>query len=93
MEKPRVIIADTDINYIVPLQLKFIRDYFDKIDLEIITDKEFDFFKYEVERILMNQQVQDYFYNLYYFSKKFPDLFPRICIHRIFKNITYQIYF
>mgnify|MGYP000520886467 CR=1 FL=1 len=41
MEKPRVIIADTDINYIVPLQLKFIRDYFDKIDLEIITDKEY----------------------------------------------------
>ncbi len=38
---------------------------------KIITDKEFDFFKYEVERILMNQQVQDYFYNLYYFSKKF----------------------
>ena len=28
---------------------------------KIITDKEFDFFKYEVERILMNQQVQDYF--------------------------------
>ena len=41
MEKPRVIIADTDINYIVPLQLKFIRDYFDKIDIEIITDKEY----------------------------------------------------
>ena len=38
---------------------------------KIITDKEFDFFKYEVERILMNQQVQDYFYNLYHFSKKF----------------------
>lgn len=29
------------------------------------------FLNYEVERILMNQQVQDYFYNLYHFSKKF----------------------
>ena len=42
---------------------------------KIITDKEFDFFKYEVERILMNQQVQDYFYNLYHFSKKFKTPF------------------
>ena len=31
---------------------------------KIISNKEFDFFKYEVERILINQQVQDYFYNL-----------------------------
>lgn len=38
---------------------------------KIISNKEFDFFKYEVERILMNQQVQDYFYNLYHFSNKF----------------------
>ena len=26
---------------------------------KIISDKEFDFFKYEIERILMNQQIQD----------------------------------
>ena len=38
---------------------------------KIISNKEFDFFKYEVERILMNQQVQDYFYNLFHFSNKF----------------------
>lgn len=38
---------------------------------KIISNKEFDFFKYEVERILRNQQVQDYFYNLYHFSNKF----------------------
>ncbi len=29
------------------------------------------FFKYEVERFLMNEQVQDYFYNLYHFANKF----------------------
>ena len=37
----------------------------------IITNREFDFFKYEIKRILDNLQVQDYFYNLYHFSNKF----------------------
>jgi cellulose biosynthesis protein BcsQ len=41
MAKPRVIIADEDTNYIVPLQFKFVSDFFDKIDLEIITDREY----------------------------------------------------
>lgn len=41
MEKPRIIIADTDVNYIIPLQLKFVEDFFEKVDLEIITDKSF----------------------------------------------------
>ncbi len=41
MIKPRIIIADTDESYIVPLQLKFVEDFYDKIDLEIITDKEY----------------------------------------------------
>lgn len=46
MGKPRIIIADTDVNYIIPLELKFIEEFFEKIDLEIITDKELfhDFF-------------------------------------------------
>lgn len=41
MAKPRVIIADTDINYIIPLQLKFVKDYFNKLELEIITDQDY----------------------------------------------------
>jgi len=41
MARPRVIIADMDANYIVPLQLKFIKEFFDRIDLEIITEKEY----------------------------------------------------
>lgn len=40
MAKPRIIIADTDINYIIPLQLKFVEDYFELVDLEIITDED-----------------------------------------------------
>lgn len=38
MAKPRIIIADTDITYIIPLQLKFAEEFFEKVDLEIITD-------------------------------------------------------
>ncbi len=38
MVKPRVILVDTDINYIIPIQLKFAEDFFERIDLEIISD-------------------------------------------------------
>ena len=38
MARPKVIIADEDANYIVPLQFKFVTDFFNKIDLEIIDD-------------------------------------------------------
>lgn len=38
MAKPRIIIADTDINYITPLQLKFAEDFFEEVELEIISD-------------------------------------------------------
>jgi len=41
MAKPRVILADPDERYIIPLQFKFVRDYFDKIELEAITDREY----------------------------------------------------
>lgn len=38
---------------------------------KIISNDEFKFFKYEIERILKNSQVKEYFYNLYHFSEKF----------------------
>lgn len=41
MAKPRIIIADTDIGYIIPLQLKFVEDFFEKVDLEIITEEDY----------------------------------------------------
>lgn len=41
MAKPRIIIADTDVGYIIPLQLKFAEDFFEKVDLEIITEGEY----------------------------------------------------
>ena len=39
MSKPRIIIADTDINYIIPLQFKFVEEYFEKVNLELISDE------------------------------------------------------
>lgn len=39
MAKPRVIIADEDANYIIPLQFKFVNDFFNKIELEVISDR------------------------------------------------------
>ena len=41
MTKPRILIADADISYIIPLQLKFIEEFFEQIDLEIITDEQY----------------------------------------------------
>jgi len=47
MANPKVIIADEDVNYIIPLQFKFVTEFFNKIDLEIISDKEYfdEYFK------------------------------------------------
>ena len=36
MSRPRIIIADTDVNYIQSLQLKFIEEFFEKIDVIIL---------------------------------------------------------
>ncbi len=41
MAKPRVIIADTDLSYIFPLQLKFAEEFGDEIDLEIINSSSY----------------------------------------------------
>ncbi|MGM9972542.1 MAG: AAA family ATPase [Clostridiaceae bacterium] len=39
MRRPRIIIADRDESYILPLQQKFAEEFFEKIDLEIISDE------------------------------------------------------
>ncbi len=41
MAKPRIVIADSDINYIIPLQHKFAEDFFEKVEIEVITDGAF----------------------------------------------------
>lgn len=41
MSKPRIIIADSNIAYLIPLQLKVASELFNRVDIEIITDKEY----------------------------------------------------
>lgn len=41
MSKPSFIIADTDTTYLTPLETKFLTEYGDKINLYVITDKEY----------------------------------------------------
>ena len=41
MTKPRIILADTDVNYLWSVQLKFIEEFYEKIDLEIISDRDY----------------------------------------------------
>lgn len=41
MKKPVVVLADTDVKIIAPIEIKFLEEYDDKIDLQVITDKEY----------------------------------------------------
>ena len=41
MEKPRIIIADTDLNYLIPLQAKFAEEMYEQMELEVITDADY----------------------------------------------------
>lgn len=41
MGKPRIVIADTDEQYISSLLQKFVSSFFDKVDIEIITEKDY----------------------------------------------------
>lgn len=41
MARPRIILADTDSSYLMSIQLKFIEEFYEKIDLEIITDRQY----------------------------------------------------
>ncbi|MDR1564898.1 MAG: AAA family ATPase [Oscillospiraceae bacterium] len=38
MSKPLIILADTDDRYLAPMELKFLEELYDKIELEVITD-------------------------------------------------------
>lgn len=63
MARPRVIIADEDESYIVPLQFKFVTDFFNKIDLEVITDRTYfdDYFSkpQNAEILIVSDELYD----------------------------------
>lgn len=64
MSQPRIIIADTDIDYIIPLQMKFAEEFLGKIDLEIITDKDYFNQLFSVPQkadiLIVSEQLYDY---------------------------------
>lgn len=41
MEKPRIVIVDDDFSYVIPLQSKFVYEFFDDVELEIITKESY----------------------------------------------------
>ena len=63
MSVPRIIIADPDINYILPLQQKFAEEYWDRVELETITDG--DYFRelfstpQKVDVLIVSEQLYD----------------------------------
>lgn len=63
MSRPRIVIADSDINYIIPIQLKFIEDFYEKIDLEIITENSYfeEFFSIpqKVDIFVVSEELYD----------------------------------
>lgn len=63
MTKPKVIIADEDVNYIIPLQFKFVSDFFNKIELEIISDRNYfeEFFSrpQNAEILIVSDELYD----------------------------------
>lgn len=63
MAKPRVIIADEDTNYIIPLQFKFVTEFFNKIELEIISDRRYfeEFFSkpQNAEILIVSDELYD----------------------------------
>lgn len=53
MKRPRIVIAEMDNNYIMPLLQKFAECFFDAIDLEIISDKAY------FKRVFASPQTMD----------------------------------
>ena len=40
MKKPRIVIIDDDFSYVIPLQSKFIYEFLDNVEIEVITERD-----------------------------------------------------
>lgn len=63
MGKPRVVIADAEEAYLAALQQKFIETFFDRIDLEIITEKPYFDFLFSAPQKMDILVVSEEFYS------------------------------
>ncbi len=63
MDKPRIIVADLDVSYLIPLQASFAAEYGDKIRLELITDERYfaDLFSkpQQAEMLIVSEDLYD----------------------------------
>ena len=95
MPKPRVIIADEDANYIIPLQYKFVTEFFEKIEIEIITDKSYfqEFFSrpQNAEILIVSDELYDSsiqkhnISNVFVMMDYFEEEEERFDVNRLFK--------
>ena len=56
---------------------------------KIITKSDLNYFRYELERILNNQQFKNYIYNLYHFSKEIKQPIPFVDLFQYAKDKRY----
>lgn len=104
MAKARVIIADTDLNYMIPLQLKFAEEFFDEIDLEIISSKSYFDTLFAAPQVVDVLIVSEELYNsalrrhtigAIFLMTELPDdgMTGELDIHRMYKYTSvYEIY-
>lgn len=96
MEKPRIIIADTDFNYLVPIQLKFAEEFSDKFDIEIISDKTYfeDLFSspQKAEILIVSEELYDFslqrhnIKNIFLMMEQYEESdTEELNLHRLFK--------
>ena len=62
---------------------------------KLLKKREFDFFEYELERIIHNEQTQDYLFNLYHFSQKIgrPMSFHHLLQYAKKEKLLYKDFF
>lgn len=95
MSMPRVIIADPDINYLLPLQQKFAEEYWNRIEIEVISDSEYfsSFFStpQEADMLIVSEQFYDNslqrhnITNIFLMSEKQEEILVDSNITRLFK--------
>lgn len=75
MAKSRVIIADLDSSYIIPLQAKFAEDFYNQVEIDIITEPEYfkSFFAkpQKAELLIVSEGLYDEHLQMHHIGKIF----------------------
>ena len=96
MPVPKIMIADSDLNYITPIQLKFIEEFFDKVQLELVTDEEYfdEYFSHPrtLDILIVSEEFYDYTLSKHNIGQIFlmteeqnEDMTAELTVNRIYK--------